>query len=321
MLFTFIIPVYKVEKYLYACVKSILNQSYQNIEIILVDDGSPDKCPQICDDLSLHDKRIKVIHKQNGGLSSARNEGLKNANGEYIIFLDSDDWWADNRAAERIAYTIEQYSPDVVLFSGKKYYTNDGKYSGNSTHLDVFNNSGLVDIEQLMKHSAFLACAWDKVIKRSVLKEKNIEFQIGQLSEDIEWCCKLILLDLKFAVTTGDIHVYRQQNSTSITSNITNKNLCDIKHTIVKYADLAQTYNCKPLLHFLALEYLLWLAITPYLEGHEGQEMKKEMKRYFWLLNYSWYPRVKTVRAAKFLGYNVITNMLSLVFKAKRHKI
>lgn len=91
-LISVIVPVYKVEKYLDECVESIVNQTYRNLEIILVDDGSPDNCPQMCDDWAKRDARIRVIHKENGGLSSARNAGLDVCTGEYISFIDSDDW-------------------------------------------------------------------------------------------------------------------------------------------------------------------------------------------------------------------------------------
>lgn len=91
-LISVIVPVYKVEKYLHKCVDSIINQTYKNLEIILVDDGSPDNCPQICDEYAKKDSRVKVVHKQNGGVSSARNVGLENATGEFIAFVDSDDW-------------------------------------------------------------------------------------------------------------------------------------------------------------------------------------------------------------------------------------
>ena len=87
-----IVPVYNVEKYIYRCVDSILNQTFSDFELILVDDGSPDNCPQICDEYAKKDSRIKVIHKENGGLSSARNAGLDIASGEWISFIDSDDW-------------------------------------------------------------------------------------------------------------------------------------------------------------------------------------------------------------------------------------
>ena len=91
-LISIIVPVYKVEEYLDDCVQSILSQSYKNIEIILVDDGSPDKCPQLCDEYSKQDKRIRVIHKKNGGLSDARNTGILASHGEYLLFEDSDDF-------------------------------------------------------------------------------------------------------------------------------------------------------------------------------------------------------------------------------------
>lgn len=87
-----IVPIYKVEKYLCQCVESILNQSYRNIELILVDDGSPDACPRICDEYALADPRVKVIHKENGGVSSARKVGMESASGNYVLFVDSDDW-------------------------------------------------------------------------------------------------------------------------------------------------------------------------------------------------------------------------------------
>lgn len=87
-----IVPVYKVEKYLKKCVESIRQQSYSNLEIILVDDGSPDKCGQMCDEFAKGDSRIKVLHKKNGGLADARNAGIEKASGEYLLFVDSDDW-------------------------------------------------------------------------------------------------------------------------------------------------------------------------------------------------------------------------------------
>ena len=87
-----IIPVYKVEKYIDKCIQSIMNQTYRNIEIILVDDGSPDSCGEICDYYAKKDNRVKVVHKMNGGLSDARNYGIEVATGKYILFVDSDDW-------------------------------------------------------------------------------------------------------------------------------------------------------------------------------------------------------------------------------------
>ncbi len=106
-LISVIVPVYKVEAYLNRCVESIVNQSYSNLEIILVDDGSPDRCPEMCDVWSQKDKRIKVIHKENGGLSDARNAGMAIATGTYIGFVDSDDW-IDRDFYEKLLLTLKE---------------------------------------------------------------------------------------------------------------------------------------------------------------------------------------------------------------------
>lgn len=110
-----IVPIYKVEKYLDRCVKSILNQTYKNLEIILVDDGSPDSCPVMCDEYANADSRVKVIHKKNGGLSDARNAGMAVATGDYLLFVDSDDWIEPQTVTELIV-VIEEHNVDFVTF-------------------------------------------------------------------------------------------------------------------------------------------------------------------------------------------------------------
>lgn len=110
-----IIPVYKVEKYLARCVDSVLGQTFTDLEIILVDDGSPDNCPQMCDKYAEEDSRIKVIHKENGGLPSARNAGMRVATGKYIFFLDSDDW-LETDGMERLHTVAEEYKVDFARY-------------------------------------------------------------------------------------------------------------------------------------------------------------------------------------------------------------
>jgi glycosyltransferase involved in cell wall biosynthesis len=114
-----IIPVYKVEKYLCKCIESVIQQNYANIEIILVDDGSPDKCPQICDEYAFRDDRIRVIHKTNGGLSDARNYGTRAAKGDYLMFLDSDDYWEGENCLQNIIESLNEAKPDVLLHGCK----------------------------------------------------------------------------------------------------------------------------------------------------------------------------------------------------------
>ena len=115
-----IIPVYNVEKYLKQCVDSVLQQTYQNIEVILVEDGSSDDCPRICDEYKKIDDRVVVVHQQNGGLSVARNTGISLMTGDYVMFLDSDDYWDDVDAVKRLVERVSKTNPDVLNYSYKK---------------------------------------------------------------------------------------------------------------------------------------------------------------------------------------------------------
>lgn len=310
MKFSFIIPVYKVEAYLENCIDSILCQTYQDFEVILIDDGSPDKCPQLCDEFALRTSKIKVIHKKNGGLASARNEGLKIAKGDYVIFLDSDDWWCDNTALERISNKIDDSNPDVVIFASKKFYTIKNKYLEMSTKHASLSCRTSLTIDECISNSLFIASAWDKVIRKSILVINSIQFVEGLLSEDIEWCCQLLTLNLKYATIDGFIHVYRQQNLTSITANITNKNFDDDIYILNKFEKIAKSTNNIALFNFLALEFVLILAVTDKVQGKHGQEIIKEFEKFFYLLKYNAYPRVATVSKLRFLGYSLVRKML-----------
>lgn len=137
-----IIPVYKVEKYIHRCVESVRNQEYKNLEILLIDDGSPDNCPQICDDYVENDKRIKVIHQHNQGVSVARNTGLKVATGDYITFIDSDDY-IDSNMYQKMMEIIEKYDSEVVMCDCIKEFPD---------HQEVYTHDirgGFYDLEQL----------------------------------------------------------------------------------------------------------------------------------------------------------------------------
>lgn len=119
--FSVVIPVYKVEKYLRQCLDSVLAQSYTDFEIVVVDDGSPDNCPAICDAYAAADSRVTVIHKENGGLSDARNAGLLAATGEYVIFMDSDDYYLSTDLFTEIDAKIAETACDAVFFQYRKY--------------------------------------------------------------------------------------------------------------------------------------------------------------------------------------------------------
>ena len=178
-----IIPVYKVEPYLDRCVESVINQSYPNLEIILVDDGSPDNCPAMCDAWAKRDSRIKVIHKTNGGLSDARNAGMAVAAGEYISFVDSDDWIAPEML-ERLYLAMQRDRSDIAACTVKMVWEDDTP----SELLTVQTNC------VLDKHQAQAALLEEKLLKQPVWYKlyrseiiKDISFEVGKYHEDVFW--------------------------------------------------------------------------------------------------------------------------------------
>lgn len=176
-----IVPVYKVEKFLSECVSSILTQSFRDFELVLVDDGSPDECPQMCDKYSLNDPRVVTFHKKNGGLSSARNFGLDHAKGRYIMFVDSDDLLAED-ALERLYNEIITTNADVVLGRIIRFDAKSGK-SRPYTHLEDYKEmSGKQTLEMLLKGNPLNISVCGGMYKREVWDE--VRMPVGYVCED-----------------------------------------------------------------------------------------------------------------------------------------
>lgn len=319
--FSIIVPVYKVEKYLDQCIQSILSQTYKNYELILVDDGSPDNCPRICDNYAANDTRVKVIHKSNGGLSEARNFGLAKANGKFIIFLDSDDFWCSKNNLKNIYDKLIKENVDILILGKKKYYQNSNCYSDIvipkiSKKTEVYSEN----IKQLMENNIFVACAWDKVVSHKIIKENNIKFVHQQLSEDIEWCSKLLLSKPKISVLNEIVYIYRKQNSESISSNIKRDNLEHICNVLIKYIDIGMKQGNVELLNFMAEQYVLWMTISNFVKKSEITDLISKLKKLWFIINYNYYPHVKLVYKVKILGYEIIRKCLGLYKKFKdRH--
>lgn len=170
-LISIIVPVYKVEKYLDKCVDSVVNQTYKNLEIILVDDGSPDNCPQMCDDWARKDKRIKVIHKENGGQGSARNLALDKISGKYVCFVDSDDW-VDSNYIELLYNAITKFDADVSICGYKEVFENISKTKIRS----IVSNEKLINDNSLFQNTynnqnAYCLAPWNKLYKSFIFKD------------------------------------------------------------------------------------------------------------------------------------------------------
>ena len=216
-----IVPVYKVEPFIHKCIDSILNQTHQNLEVILVNDGSPDKCGTICDEYANKDSRIKVIHKENGGLSSARNAGLDIATGDYIAFVDSDDW-IDAKMYQSLLYIAEEKDADIVECSYRFHRPwkteNQILETENTKEIKIFNNiQALEELyfgPQLFSNTAIMV--WNKIYKFELIKD--FRFLEGFIHEDVEFTPRIIYAAKKVARyydTFYNYNIHLGQNSTS----------------------------------------------------------------------------------------------------------
>lgn len=205
-----IVPVYMVEEYLSSCVDSIVNQTYKNLEIILVDDGSPDNCGKICDEYAQIDSRITVIHKENGGLSDARNAGIKTASGHYITCVDSDDYIAVDMV-ENLYNSIVKYDADISICCTKKTANRDEDLY-KETAFDVKLMSPDQAIEEGLYNTSFPLSAWGKLYRRKLFED--IEYPVGKLYEDLFTTYKLFLKAKKIVYYSkvGYFYYYRSNS-------------------------------------------------------------------------------------------------------------
>lgn len=207
-LISIVVPIYNVEPYLPRCVDSLLGQTYTNLEIILVDDGSPDNCPKICDEYVKKDNRIKVIHKKNGGLSDARNAGMQVATGEYISFIDSDDWIRPEMIEDMYNRMIEDNS-DLVS-SGVIWVDENGAEIRTAT----VSKNCVLNTEQAMSElindGKIKQYVWNKLYKTDLIKD--IQFDKGKYHEDVFWSYKVIGGAERVSIDKNSYYFYVQRS-------------------------------------------------------------------------------------------------------------
>ena len=221
-LISVIVPIYNVEKYLNKCIESIINQSYSNLEIILVDDGSKDSSGIMCDNYILKDKRIKVIHKENGGLSDARNVGIEKAKGEYIVFIDSDDW-IDEKMIEILYNIIKKNNSDISICDYFLAYNEE--IQTQKEDIEIINLSNIEALKTIYDKDlgVCMIVAWNKLYKRNLFKD-DIRYPYGKIHEDEFTTYKLLYKAEKISYTKQKMYYYRQREN-SITSSFNKKRL------------------------------------------------------------------------------------------------
>lgn len=314
-----IIPIYKVEDYLERCVKSVLNQDFKDIEVILVDDGSPDRCPQICDEFAKTDERIKVLHKPNGGLSSARNAGIEMAVGEYLAFLDSDDQWVDG-ALKPLLNVLKESKAEMLMFRSQSLYPdgtimrrNDGELF--KKPLKVY---GRIDLYNVLINSGNMhEQAGTHFLNTNFIRNNSLFFKEGILGEDTEWMFRVMRMVSSIAVSDILLQTYTEKRLGSITNTCSVKSLRDLIFVIQESIDY---YKCHSHLDVCKYElaqcsYLWSIALGYYslLPHSEAKEFKRILKQQCKQLPLTTHPKSRMVgRVYSILGFYLTSKILSL---------
>lgn len=321
--FSIIIPVYKVEKYLNDCVNSVLQQTFKNFEIILVDDGSPDNCPAICDDISKNNENVKVIHKQNGGLSSARNAGLNEANGEYVIFLDSDDFYLDDKFLFQAKEKLEKNNSDALVFQRRKFFESTNTLSNPpSEYNEAWEDLNFDELVLALSKSDKLdASAATKITKREFLIKNNLFFKEKIFSEDVEWFFRYIQKLQSITFLNNPVYGYRLREG-SITHTIKIKNIQDLFFSVTNYAEQIKNSNLSyknAVLNYMAYQYFIVIGLCYKFKCEETKDILKQCKKYKWLTKYAVSHKTQKAKyVVQILGVKLASKILGFYIVSKK---
>ena len=322
MRFSIIIPVYNVEKYISQCVESILAQTFTDFELILVDDGSKDNSAVLCDSFHEKDSRVLVIHKRNGGQADARNVGTRDAKGEYIIYIDSDDFIITNDFLQKIDIAC-QSKADIVFYKHKKFFDNS-KQLGSCTYsyAEAIKESAYDRMVYcLVEKDAFFGMPWNKAIRRDLIQKNGIYFETGLVGEDMEWIFHLVTNAGSVVLVDEPFVAYRQREG-STTTSLRIKNIADFVYILEKWSAnvkiLKNEVLRKALLGSLAKYYSNLLVAYSRVYDDNKRDYESKIKELSWLLKYGLSKRPKTIRKVYCMcGFSVTILFLTVLDKIK----
>ena len=322
-MFSLIVPVYNVAQYLPQCIESVLAQDFADFELILVNDGSPDNSLAICQSYAAKDVRIKVIDKPNGGASTARNEGMATAKGNYFLFIDSDDYIESPNLLTEISKTIRKTNTDIVLYSGKNYNMLNGKTSiqrGNYDLSQIKPNDYLGTVKYLVENGQFPGSAWVFAIKADVVKINNLQFRTGIIAEDIDWCAKVFTVARSIDAVNGVFYAYRKNQSASVSNNAGLKGINSIMSIIEDWRpklDHKQALG-NMLLHNLGYYYFTSFVAYSKLDESAKQTVRERMKKNFPVTKFARHTKLKVLRIlCQILGIDGAARLSGAIYKRK----
>ncbi|SFR76288.1 Glycosyltransferase involved in cell wall bisynthesis [Streptococcus equinus] len=307
MKFSIIVPAYNVAQYIEECVESVLNQDYDNYEVIVVDDGATDETPQIIDNLAKKSEKVIALHKENGGASSARNQGIQVSSGDYVLFLDGDDFWTSKSFLSSLEVVLTTNEKDVIIFpytelyDEKKLTYHYSKCSGNYIEDAA---SGL-----------FNGPNWNKCIKKSCIDNNQLLFDTSLIAEDCIWGANLLKVIDSYEIVDNPQYMYRQNRAGSLTNVVKEKNVFDILKSISIGLDNLEKFPSEKqeaLKIYFAISYI---SILPFVHLYKSNfDIKNYLTNYEYLLQYSKQIKNKTFKYTGLVAKGIGVEKAAVLF-------
>ncbi len=319
-----VIPVYNVEKYLSDCLESIIGPNITEYEIVLVDDGSSDSSGDICDRYAQKYSSIRVFHKKNTGVSDSRNYGLKNANGKYIAFVDSDDI-IECGAIEKILSWTKENDVDLCFLNSVKFYSDmEEEPLDKPFDRDKIRNQNAEDVlRYLSTLNKYSGSVWAKLFKREFLLKSNVQFPFGKKhGEDLSFVRTVLFNAKSFDYLPIPYYKYRMSRTDSATHSVNNVSFFDLFDFVVESVEECKKIKeispskSESFMNFVAYEYSVILWHSQFVSKDRKKEANKMLRDYKWVLKYSSIPSVKKISfLSKVFGINLTSKILYLYMK------
>lgn len=323
-----IVPIYNVEQYLRTCLDSVVAQLYSDIELLLINDGSTDNSVEISREYESNYPFVRLINKENGGLSDARNTGIRESKGDYLLFLDADDYWETDFLQELMERVQKDTKLDYVLFRYKKFYQNAETWEEAIHGKELYKLkgwSGIAYLEvMLQENRKFNWFAWQGLIRRNFILENELFFQSGKNYEDVLWTPEVLLKAERVDFYDKAFYVYRLEREGQITSNFSVESLkgsiyvSSFWYQKLQKLDLDRDLK-NMLLNNLMTQFFVAIWFSGFLENQEKKELISILKKNRILLNYDNDSASKvTAMLCKVFGFKICTEILKRSIIAKR---
>ena len=324
MKYSIVVPVYDVEHYLNQCLDSVLLQDCGDFELIVVDDGSTDRSPEICDAYARADGRVRVIHQENRGVSAARNAGIRAAGGDFLLLLDSDDFWTEPSMLTELTALLDKTDADVILFRVRAWFEPDDTYRIKTdpfdySVLDRFNHNAA--LHYIFSQKQFPVGVYAVCVRRNLLTEHRIEFVEGVKSEDYDWLLSVLRDSGRIYATDRVYCTYRMGRETQATHNVDLPHLSNLLQTVSKWADapgIRDETIRKDVRNYAAYLYSTALVVAGGIKKRQRRQAAALLKQSRSALRGAEWPELRLIRlAVSVLGIRLTSFTLHWMYALK----